>query len=89
MKLTKKEQAWLERFQKTMAAAPSSLRNKIWSFTIGDDEITLYDRVKFEEYYEDNPEPSNSIKDHHQLVSDADCKLDCVNFPFPIESTAG
>ena len=89
MKLTKKEQAWLKRFEKTMDAAPSSLIKKMSSFTIGDNYIVLYDLVKFDEYYKENPEPFGCIKDHHQLVSDADCRLQEISFPFCIESTAG
>ena len=89
MNLTIKEQAWLKRFKKTMDAAPRSLCNKIWSFTIGDDYISLYDKVKFDEYYKKNPEPHQSITDHCNLVDKANCRLCVVDFPFPIESTAG
>lgn len=89
MKLTNKEQAWLKRFEKTMGSAPKSLRNKIWSYTIGDDYIVLYDKDKFDEYYKENPEPRLSLSDQYELVDRADCRLGVIDFPFPIESTAG
>lgn len=89
MNLTKKEQAWLKRFEKTMDAAPYSLIKKMSSFTIGDDYIVLYDLVKFNKYHDENPQAQQSIKDHHHLVDDADCRLQEIPFPFCIESTAG
>ena len=88
-KLNKKEQAWLERFQKTMAAAPNSLRSKVWAYTVGDDNITLYDRVKCDAYFDSNPVDHRSNDDHCDLVLLADTEMVHIEFPFPIESTAG
>ena len=89
LKLTKKEQAWIERFQKTMAAAPRSLSHKVWSFTTGDDNITLYDREKFLKYCEDNPDVERRKVDHCTIVEEADAEILWVQFPFPVESTTG
>lgn len=89
MKLTKKEIAWFDRFRKTLAAAPKSLHKKVSSYTIGDDEITLYDLKKFEEYFRKNPLNGRDISDHCQLVDKSDSEIESFSFPFSIESTAG
>lgn len=89
LKLTKKEQAWIERFQKTMAAAPESLFQKVWSYTTGDNYITLYDRQKFLKYCEDNPDVERRGLYHGTIVEEADAEVLYVKFPFPVEGTAG
>jgi hypothetical protein len=90
MKLTKKEEAWLLRFEKTMAAAPPSLGNKVWAYTIGDSDITLYNKAKFDKHFEENPiNESFDTRDHCTLVADSDSELMSIGFPPPVESTAG
>ena len=89
MKLTRKEEAWLERFRKTMTAAPDSLRKKISSYTMGDDNIMLYDVNKFELYFEVYPLNSRDISDHCTLVEKSDSEIEYIPFPFKVESTAG
>lgn len=89
LKLTKKEQAWLERFKKTMAAAPDSLHEKIWAHTIGDNDITLYNRGKFISHFENNPSDEGYNDDHCTLVEKAEAEIAVIRFPFPVESTAG
>lgn len=88
-KLTKKELAWIERFKKTMAAAPVSLMDKVWAYTIGDNDITLYDRVKFVSHFNNYPEDDEWNDDHHALVDKAGAEIECIPFPFPVESTSG
>ena len=83
--LTKKEQAWLDRFKKTMAAAPESLREKISSYTIGDSEIILYDKVKFNDFFSG----SHQDKYHCELVEDSESEICSVQFPFDVEATSG
>ena len=89
MKLNKKETAWLVRLRKTLAAAPISLDGKLSSYTVGDRDITLYDKVKFTEYYKDNPIPLHDIRYHCTLVEDSESELQDLVFTFSIESTAG
>lgn len=85
MKLTKKEQAWLDRLRKTLDAKPMSLMGKIGAYTIGDNDITLYDLKAFDEYYSEG-EP---CRDKCELVGESDTALESISFPFCIESTAG
>ena len=89
MEFTKKETAWLDRYRKTMKAAPKTLNKKVSSYTIGDNEITLYDLKKFEEYFRKNPLNSRDVSDHCQLVDKSDSKIESFSYPFAIESTAG
>lgn len=89
MKLTAKEQAWLIRFEKTMAAAPKSLDKKISSYTIGDSNITLYDKVKFETYIDNNPLGHTDTTDHCNLVRYSESEISDMAFPFTVESTSG
>jgi len=89
MKLTKKEEAWIERFKNTMASAPETLGSKMSSYTIGDNEITLYDKEVFDNYFEENPEHSWSSLDHCALVEESSSELMYIRFPFSVESTAG
>ena len=88
MELTKKEIAWLDRFRKTMAAAPKTLNKKVSSYTIGDNDITLYDLKKFEEHFRKNALKRNH-PDHCDLVVESDSEIEKINFPFSVESTAG
>lgn len=92
MKLNKKETAWLERFRKTMKAAPKSLSGKIGSYTIGDPSIELFDQVKFDKYISAKIEESYSYykeKDKCFEVDDSGSRLESIDFPFHIESTSG
>ncbi len=86
MKLTKKEEAWLLRLEKCLAAAPKSLGKKVSSYTLGDNDIILFDKVK-QEVYED----SLRHEARDKCVEVANCGTELVNivFPFNIESTAG
>ena len=90
MKLTKKEDAWLERFRKTMAAAPDSLSRKISAYSTGDNNITIYDIQKYDSYFEENPiSHTSDSRDQCTLVNDSESELEVIYFPFLIESTAG
>ena len=66
MKLTKKEEAWLERFEKTMAAAPNSIGNKVAFFIAGDWNLTVYDFKKCNQYND-----LNSSLNSHMVLSEA------------------
>lgn len=89
--LTQKEKKWLERFKKTMNAAPKGLDDKIWAYTTGDDGITLYDREKLRRFLDNNPKYTSHLDDTDQcqLVLLSGSEIDIVPFPFPVESTAG
>ena len=88
LKLNKKEQAWLERFQKTMAAAPPSISKKLRCYTVGDSELTLFDKQKFERYEEE----INDRLDHRefgQQVTDSGSEITTITFPINVEGTSG
>lgn len=85
VKFTKKEQAWLERLEKTLAAAPKSLSKKVCSYTIGDNDITLYDSKKVDDYIAEKGDQRDRCVD----VDRADAEITRFVFPFTVESTAG
>lgn len=91
MKLTVKEKKWLERLEKTLDAAPASLASKVTAYTIGDNNITLYDKNKFDNFMENNPKYSSSIciRDVCWLVGKSESEIKNFYFPFTVESTAG
>lgn len=87
MKLTKKEEAWLARFEKCMAAAPKSLGKKVSSYTVGDPFITIFDKDLVWDY--EATLSNDSRKDMCQIVDEIEGEILTVYFPFNIESTAG
>lgn len=87
MKLTKKEEAWLLRLEKCLASAPVSLNKKVQAYTIGDNDITLYDLEKQTEYEDKLHE--RDTPDKGVMVYEAGTYLNNFVFPFGIESTAG
>jgi hypothetical protein len=77
--LNKKEQAWIDRVQKALDACPESLKNRADSFTIGDPDITIFDKNKYED----------SGKDIGVDVERCDAELGQLIFPFGVASVAG
>ena len=88
MELTVKEQKWLDRLEKVLDAAPRSLGKKVRSYTIGDDNITLYDKRKYEEFV-GKYERRGIYSDVGPTVEASDSQIRSFDFPFCIESTAG
>jgi len=90
MKLTRKEVEWFEGLQSYLDTAPTSIRNKsrlkkLSSFTIGDDDVTVYDEEKCREYENIQRE----APDKGACVYYSESELFSLKFPFDIESTAG
>jgi len=79
MSLNKAEQKWIDRVQKALDACPKSLSDRADSFTIGDPDITIFDKNKF----------IDNGKDVCVDVDDSDSELACLIFPFGVASTAG
>ena len=79
MKLTKKERDWVDRVQKSLDACPESLKKRADSYTIGDPDITIFDKNKYED----------SGKDVCFDVVRCDAELAILVFPFGVASTAG
>jgi hypothetical protein len=77
--LNKKEQLWVDRVQKALDACPESLKNRADSFTVGDPDITIFDKNKYED----------SGKDVGNDVERCDAELAVLVFPFGVASTAG
>ena len=90
MKLTKAEIQWLKHLQEILDSAPKSFvkkakDRKISSYTIGDNDVVIYDSKtvdKYEETQRDN-------LDKCCAVQETDSELFTLMFPFIVESTAG
>ena len=89
MKLTKKEQAWLDRLERTLDAAPKSLFHKVSAFTIGDNYITLYDEKKVDAYSKTIDTTRGISGDMPSLVDNSGGEIREFIFPFKIDSAAG
>lgn len=85
MDLTVKEKKWVERVQKALNACPSK---RIGFYTIGDNDVMLYDKDKEEEVWEHLNSVKNS--DWCKSVDALDAGFEAtLIFPNPVESTAG
>lgn len=83
-KLTKKELAWIEKVQKVIDECPSK---RLGFYTTGDQMVWLYDRSKENEVWE----WMNRNKGDFCIATNA-LKIDfhtSIDFPAPVESTAG
>ena len=94
MKLTQAEKKWFERLQRTLAAAPESLKKKrmegkISSYTVGDPFIVVYDEEKLADWKEEQNYMTGYELDVCKMVSFSDAELYHLDFPFAVESTAG
>lgn len=90
MKLTKTELLWFIRLQEWLDQAPSSLIRKvkdreISSYTIGDNDVTIYDSKTVDKY----EETQRCNLDKCCAVQETDSELFTLLFPFNVESTAG
>ncbi|EMT6575467.1 hypothetical protein WMR74_001482 [Providencia rettgeri] len=83
-KLTKKELAWVEKVQKVLDECPSQ---RLGFYTIGDRDVFLYDRSKEHEVSEWRDKNKKDFCFATKAV-DADF-LTSIDFPAPVESTAG
>ena len=76
--LTPKEEKWMRRVQKAIAACPSA---DIGFFTTGDHSISVY-RILEDDFID-------SEKDLCVAVNDAEADLGELHFPHNVHSTAG
>lgn len=83
-KLTKKELAWIEKVQKVLDECPSE---RLGFYTIGDRDVFLYDRSKEHEVTEWMDRNQGDFCFATKAM-DADF-FTSINFPAPVESTAG
>lgn len=91
VKLTKKEQDWLIRLEKCLAAAPKTLNSKVRAYTIGDPDIILYCIKTLEDRENERYGcRNNTIADMDICVQVEVTGAEIANFVFPfvIESTA-
>lgn len=80
--LTKREEAWLKRLQKTLDACPSK---RLGFYTIGDPSVGVYDNRYEDIIYDiadEGGEFCNAVRDANAYICD-------ITFPNPVESTAG
>ncbi|EDM7844534.1 hypothetical protein SFF81_000816 [Salmonella enterica] len=86
VKLTKKEQAWVEELQEALNRCPSP--KKIGFYTIGDNEILLYDLRRIDDVQAVIDRRGSA--DWCTAVQDVGAQIDeTITFPSPVESTAG
>jgi hypothetical protein len=83
--LTAKEKAWIARLQKCLDQCPSKM---LAAYTVGDNDITLYDSSLDTEIEIIMSDPSDS-QDFCKVALDLDAIIQVINFPFPVHSTAG
>jgi hypothetical protein len=83
--LTAKEKVWIARLQKCLDQCPSK---RLAAYTVGDNDITLYDSSFDAEIEIIMSNPSNS-QDFCQVASELDAIIEVINFPFTVHSTAG
>lgn len=81
--LTAKEKAWIKEVEAVLARCPSTRLN---SYTIGDAEISLYDKPVADAWEQANGYPQ---LDAGQIHERAGSFLGVINFPFQIDSCAG
>ncbi|MBG2816907.1 hypothetical protein I4578_11340 [Proteus mirabilis] len=85
-KLTKKELAWIEKVQKVLDECPSE---RLGFYTIGDNDVQLYDRRK-EPAITDLMNEGCNNDDFCQAAEKLNANFHChLTFPAPVESTAG
>ncbi|MGP9633744.1 hypothetical protein ACT3R7_11825 [Halomonas sp. AOP43-A1-21] len=84
-KLTKAEAAWVKKWQAVMDECPSK---RIQAFTVGDDELHLFDGSK-EDAIQAALDGRGGPSDFCQAVAHEDAELGQIRFPFPVHSTAG
>ncbi|HFI5325862.1 TPA: hypothetical protein ACGQSM_003695 [Serratia liquefaciens] len=82
-KLTKKEQAWLDEFQEVLNRCPSK---RLGFATAGDRDITVYDS-SFSDLIFIVLEREGG--DYIPTATKLGAVLGVINFPSPVESTAG
>lgn len=86
VKLTKKEQAWIDEMQEVANRCPSP--GKIGFYTIGDPSIFLYDLRKLDEVHK--ALDSRAASDWCVAVAAVGAHIDeVIIFPSAVESTAG
>lgn len=82
--LTKAERAWLAELQEVLNRCPSK---RLGFYTIGDPEITIYDRSKEDQITDVLDRRGNA--DFCTAVAENDAELSNIKFPAPVHSTAG
>lgn len=86
VKLTKKEQAWIDELQEVLDRCPSP--KKIGFYTIGDPNIHLYDLRKYKEVEE--ALDMGKASDWSPACRVAGAYIEgTIDFPSPVESTTG
>jgi len=82
--LTPEEKKWLKKLQTVLNECPS---NRMESYTIGDDNIVIYD-ISANDSEEANRLSSDN-NDWCHVIDATDTELAIINFPFAVLSTAG
>lgn len=82
--LTREEKQWIAQMQALLAACPSS---RLGFYTIGDSDVTVFDRNVRDQWYQANGCPATDISEE-VAKSGADLNT-TLTFPSVVESRAG
>lgn len=85
-KLTKAELDWLAKFKELMAACPSK---RLGAYTVGDADITIYDKPAFDTYRKDLEKTVRDMPDDVTIHDRIGSVLDTVRMPFQVDGVAG
>lgn len=83
MKLTKAEAAWIAKVQKVLNECPS---NRLAGYTVGDNDVALYDRRDDERILDIQ---NDSSMDYSEAVNKVSTHLGSLFFPFQVHSVSG
>lgn len=81
--LTKEEKKWLKDFQKLMDKCPSS---RFGAYTVGDSDLTIYDKIAFDDYREDD---LHYMKDDVNIHDEAGTVFLSISMPFQVDGVSG
>lgn len=81
--LNKKEQAWVKKLQKVIDECPKSLSDRVESYTIGDNVITIFDEGKYKDFVKQQE------LDIPRGVEMSNSEETRIYFPFCVSSGAG
>lgn len=82
-KLTAAERKWLGDLQAVLDKCPSQ---RLGGYTIGDANITIYDKLVFDNYRDNNPRDERDDVLIHQEIG---TKLGVIDTPFQIDGVSG
>lgn len=84
--LSSAEKLWLKKLQDLLDKCPTE---RFGSYTTGDDDITIFDKVKFDEWSKTRLDLHESTGELCYKIQKAGAFIQTIDFPFSVESTSG